>query len=138
MKNGNGNVLHTVRILSAEQQTLLRGINKLGVTERMFDELIASAVRVGFDSHAAIACEGGGGCVLEMNPVRVGYCIGRAYELYREWGALGKTNLLDATLSNSETKSSSKGGRYGQELLRKDRLRTTQAVQHFRSDSRIA
>ena len=45
---------------AAEQQVLLSGINDLGVAERMFDEPIASAVRVGFNPHAAIASPEGG------------------------------------------------------------------------------
>ena len=150
MKKGNGNVLHTVLILHAEQQVLLSGgVKNLDVTKRMFDEAIASAVRVGFHSHAAMACERAGEFFLEIDPVRAEHYLVRAYELYREWGALGKTKslnqryaFLDATTlsnnnnnSDNKTKSSSKKvGRYGRERFRKtvsEQHKLSSFVEHF-------
>jgi len=136
-KQGNMNCVDMLQLLKAEELSTMKN-EAFESVRNAFDAAIQYALRSGFIHHAALANERAGKyCLARNEKTYATDYLGRAVELYQDWGALGKVHkmhyentILSEGISHHHSLSRSNSARSFTSVQSRERFSSKQARKH--------
>jgi len=131
-KKGNMNFVDMLQLLKAEQLSTMKKASEESV-RHAFDAAIQSSLRSGFMNHAALANERAGKYYLARNDkAKASDYLGRAVELYQDWGAFGKVHKMhwENEILTEVSQPLSSSGRHVMSVQSRERFTMKQANRH--------